>query len=85
MQKMKMMCSNDPINNQGNQEWAHWAHNSQYEDKQTYIMHSTKTNKQTQYTERIPTNIHNTQYEDKQTYTTHSTKTSKHTKHNTEN
>ena len=66
-----MMCSNDPITNWGNQEYAHWAHNSQYKYKQTYTIHSTKTNKHTQYTVRRQTNIHNTQYEDKQTYTTH--------------
>jgi hypothetical protein len=65
-----MMCSNDPITNWGNQEYAHWAHNSQYKYKQTYTIHSTKTNKHTQYTVRRQTNIHNTQYEDKQTYTT---------------
>jgi hypothetical protein len=82
--KTKMMCSNDPIKSRGIQEWAQYAHNSQYEDKQTYTIHSTKTNKHTQYTVRRQTNIHNIQYEDKQTYTTHSTKTNTHTKHNTE-
>jgi hypothetical protein len=50
-------------------------------DKQTYTIHSTKTNKHTQYTVRRQTNIHNTQYEDKQTYTMHSTKTNKHRQH----
>ena len=43
-------------------------HNTQYEDKQTYTIHSTKTNKHTQYTVRRQTNIHNTQDEDKHTY-----------------
>ena len=66
-------------------------HNTQYEDKQTYTIHSTKTNKHTQYstktnkytqhTVRRQTNIHNTQYEDKQTYTIHSTKKNTHTQH----
>jgi hypothetical protein len=84
IQKTKMVCSNNPITNQGNQELAHWAHNSQYENKQAYTIHSTKTNKHTQHTVRRQTNIHNTQYEDKQTHTTHSTKTNKHRKHNTE-
>jgi hypothetical protein len=45
IQKTKMVCSNNPITNQGNQELAHWVHNSQYENKQTYTIHSTKTNK----------------------------------------
>jgi cell division protein YceG involved in septum cleavage len=42
--------------------------NTQYEDKQTYTIHSTKTK-----------NINSTHYEDKQTYTIHSSKTNKHT------
>jgi uncharacterized membrane protein YgcG len=40
-----------------------------FEEKQTYITHSTKTNKHTQYTAQRQTNIHNRQYEDKKTYT----------------
>ena len=35
-------------------------HNTQYEDKETYTIHSTKTNKHTQYTVRGQTNMHNT-------------------------
>jgi hypothetical protein len=54
------MCSSDLIKYRRNQEWAHWAHNAQYEDKQTYTIHSTKTNKDTRYTVRRQTNIHNT-------------------------
>jgi hypothetical protein len=75
------MCSNDPTKSRGNQEWAQWAHNSQYEDKQIYTIHSTKTNKHTQYTVRRQTNIPNIKYEDKQTYTIYSTKTNKHTQY----
>jgi hypothetical protein len=56
-------------------------HNTQYDGKQTYTIHSMKTNKHTQYTVRRQTNIHTTQYEDKQTYTLHSTKTNKHTQY----
>ena len=56
-------------------------HNTQHEDKQTYTIHSTKTNKHTQYTVRRQTNIHNTQYEDNQTYIIHSMKTNKHTQY----
>ena len=39
IQKTKMMCSSDTINNRGNQEWAH---NTQYEDKQTYTTQTTE-------------------------------------------
>ena len=46
-----------------------------------HTIHSTNTNKHTQYTVRRQTNIHNTQNEDKQTYTIHSTKTNKHTQY----
>ena len=46
-----------------------------------HTIHSTKTNKYTQYTVRRQTNIHNTQYDDKQTYTIYSTKTNKHTQY----
>ena len=43
-------------------------YNTQYEDKQTYTIHSTKTK-----------HIHNTQYEDKHTYTINCTKTNTNT------
>ena len=56
-------------------------YNTQYEDKQTYTIHSTKTKTHTQYTVRRKTNIHNTQYDDKHTYTIHSTKTNTNTQH----
>ena len=46
-----------------------------------HTIHSTKTNKHTQYTVQRQTNIHNIQYEEKQTYTIYSTKTNKHTQH----
>jgi len=36
------MCSSDPIKNRGNQEWAHWTQNTQYEDKQTYKTQTTE-------------------------------------------
>ena len=42
LQKTKMMCSSDPIKYRGNQEWAHWAHTTQYEHKQTYTTQNRK-------------------------------------------